>query len=108
MKKITLVLILLGSSAAWCMAADNGQAIFTSNGCTACHKPAGDSKITPSLAEIAAAYKGNRPRLVDYLKGAADPIIRPEKAGMMTRKLVPLQQLSDDERKALADFLLAH
>jgi cytochrome c551/c552 len=86
--------------------ADDGETIFTSLGCTACHKKESKSKVNPSLAEIAQTYQGKEAQLESYLKGEAASIIRPEKAGMMKRQLEKTKKLSDADRKALADYLL--
>jgi len=84
-----------------------GKAIFNSKGCAFCHKQAGPSSGSiPSLSELAEAYRGKQERLIQYLKGAADPILLPERAITMKRPLRKTTALSDSERSALADFIL--
>jgi len=88
--------------------ADDGETIFKSLGCMSCHKIESSSKVNPSLTDIARTYQGKEAQLVSYLKGEAEPIIRPEKAGMMKSKLEKTKALSDSDRKALVDFILSH
>ena len=86
-----------------------GEAIFKSNGCVFCHKLEGVSSGTiPSLSDLAEAYKGKKERLIQYLKGEVDPIIKPKRAIIMKRQLEKTKALSDSERTALADFMLSH
>ena len=86
--------------------ADEGETIFKSQGCVKCHKKESTSKVRPSLTEIATAYQGKEEQLINYLKGEAQAIVRPEKANLMKRHIEKTKKLSDVDRKALADFLL--
>ena len=86
--------------------ADEGEAIFKSQGCVSCHKKESSSKVNPSLTEIAAAYQGQREQLIKHLQGESDAIVRPQKASIMKRYLKRTQALSDAERSALADYIL--
>ena len=86
--------------------AEEGEAIFKSQGCISCHKKAGASKVNPSLAEISQAYQGKEEQLIKYLKGESEPIVRPDKAGLMKSKIEKTKSLSDADLKALADYLL--
>ena len=88
--------------------ADEGETIFKSLGCMSCHKKEGTSKVNPSLTEISRAYQGKEERLVNYLKGESEAIVRPEKSNLMKRKIEKTKNLSDADRKALADFILSH
>jgi cytochrome c551/c552 len=90
------------------VAAEDGEAIFKAQGCISCHRPTSSSKVNPSLADIAQAYQGKEDQLLIYLKGEGDPIVKPEKAGMMKRHLKKTEALSDPDRKALAEYLLSH
>jgi cytochrome c551/c552 len=87
--------------------AEEGEAIFKSQGCYSCHK-AGGSGISPSLKTISETYLNKEDRLMSYLKGEAEPIINPDMAGMMHRYIQKTKSLSDEERKALADFIMGH
>ena len=87
--------------------AGDGEAIFKSQGCMTCHKKGGTSKINPSLAEISQAYQGKEAQLIKYLKGESDAIVRPEKGSMMKRQIEKTKNLSDADRKALADYMLS-
>ena len=88
--------------------ADDGEAIFKSQGCMSCHKKEGTSKVNPSLTEISQVYQGKKEQLVKYLKGESEAIVRPEKSNLMKRKLEKTKNLSDADRKALADFILSY
>jgi cytochrome c len=85
--------------------AEDGAAIFKSQGCIVCHKKESSSKVNPSLSEIAAAYQGKKDQLIRYLNGESESIVRPEKSSMMKRYIKRTMALSDEDRKALADFL---
>jgi len=86
--------------------ADEGEAIFKSQGCISCHKKESSSKVNPSLTEIAAAYQGQQEQLIKFLRGESEAVVRPQKASIMKRYIKRTQALSDAERKALADYIL--
>ena len=86
--------------------AEEGEAIFKSLGCISCHKKESTSKVNPSLTEISQAYQGKEEQLIKYLKGESEPIVRPEKASLMKRKIEKTKSLSDADLKALAGFLV--
>jgi cytochrome c551/c552 len=88
--------------------AGDGEAIFKSQGCVSCHKKEGTSRINPSLTEISQAYQGKEEQLIQYLKGESEAIVRPAKSNLMKSKIAKTKNLSDADRKALADFLLSH
>jgi cytochrome c len=88
--------------------AEDGEAIFKSQGCMSCHKKESSSKVNPSLSEISQAYQGKEAQLVKYLKGESEAIVRPEKSSMMKRQIEKTKNLTDVDCKALADFILAH
>jgi cytochrome c551/c552 len=107
MKQIGIWLIsavcIAALNTAW---ADEGETIFKSQGCIACHKKESHSKVNPSLTEIAAAYQGKQEQLIKHLKGESQAIVRPEKAALMKRYIERTKALSDADRKALADYIL--
>jgi cytochrome c551/c552 len=88
------------------VAAGEGKSIFKSHHCGACHRLDKGSASTPSLKEIAQGYKGKGERLISFLNGEAEPIIRPGKGTLMKRYIKKTKALSDSDRKALADYLL--
>lgn len=109
MKKMFLCVVVTGFlflSAA--VSADEGESIFKSNKCSACHKPETTSAGRPSLKEIAQAYHGKEKQLDDYFKGGSEPIIAPAKAGSMKRYIERTKALSDADRKLLVEYLLKH
>lgn len=83
----------------------DGAEIFQKNRCGTCHQPATES-AGPSLQKIAQDYKEKNGDLVAFLKGEAEPIVDPSKADMMKPLLMPLKSLSEEEYKALADYIL--
>jgi cytochrome c len=85
--------------------AGSGEALFTSLKCGACHKP--DQKATAvPLTELAKAYQ-DQARLVNFFKGESPMIVESTKSGMMKGQLKYLETLSDDDKKALADYILS-
>jgi len=88
--------------------AEDGEALFKSHGCASCHKEEGTSRRNPSLTEISQAYQGKDAQLIQYLKGESEAIVRPAKSNLMKSKIAKTKNLSDTERKALADFILSH
>jgi len=87
-------------------AVDKGKAIFTKKGCNSCHQPTADT-VGPSLKKIAQAYNSVE-ELVKYLKGEAEPKVDPAKANIMNPQLGQLKDLSEEDLKALAEFILSH
>lgn len=107
MQKPGIILIILAVFvAATIGASEHGAFLFESHGCDACHRLESRSGGTPAVPELAEAYKGKQKQLILYLKGEADPIVQPEKAGMMKRQLEKTSAMSDADREALADFIL--
>ena len=94
---------IVAFNTAW---AEDGAAIFKSHGCTVCHKKESSSKVNPPLTEIAAAYQGKKDQLIQYLNGESESIVRPEKSHIMKRYIKKTKALSDEDRKALAEFLI--
>jgi len=87
-------------------AADTGgEATFQSLRCNTCHKPDRRS-AGPSLPEIAKAYSGQQ-QLVQYLKGESEPLIDLGNRQLMKRKLEKTKEISDAERRDLADYILS-
>lgn len=108
MKKNILILLAVIVSAAPAIAAEQGETLFKSQGCTACHRPQSASKVNPSLTEIARIYQGKEDHLIRYMNGEAEAIVNPDQAGMMKRYIEKTRQLSDADRKAIADFIMTH
>jgi len=108
MKRLIWVVLIGLILVAVNVAAEDGEAIFKAQGCISCHRPTSSSKVNPSLADIAQAYQGKEDQLLSYLKAESDPIVKPEKASLMKRHLEKTKALSDQDRKALADYLLSH
>ena len=107
MQKVGIIIIVMGALVATATGAmEQGASLFESHGCGSCHEYASDSGSFPALPELAQAYKGKQKQLMLYLKGEAEPIVRPEKAGMMKRQLEKTKAMSDSDREALADFIL--
>jgi len=89
--------------------AANGSQIFQSEGCATCHDATTDrvdDGLGPSLEMIAEAYKSERDALIRFLKDEGKPRVDPDEFPIMEGQLASIKGLSDDERKALATFLL--
>jgi cytochrome c len=108
MKKVTLIVLGILFIAPISFGGENGEILFKSMGCMSCHHPETTSKINPSLVDIAQAYQGKQQQLAGYLNGQGAAIVKPEKAGMMKRFVEKTKALTDQERVALADFILGH
>jgi cytochrome c551/c552 len=108
MKILAIVMLMLTIGPSLSAAAEQGETIFKSQGCTACHRVESSSKVNPSLTEIARAYSGKADQLVRYLNGETDALVKPEKSSMMKRYLQRTQKLSGEDRQALADFIMSH
>ena len=103
MTSIALGCLLMGSIL---LAADTGgEATFQSLKCHMCHKPDRRS-AGPSLAEIAKTYSGQQ-RLVQFLKGEVEPLVDLGNRQVMERQLEKTKELSDAQRKDLADYILS-
>ena len=89
-------------------AGEGGEALFKSLGCMSCHNPEKASKVNPSLVEIAQAYQDRPVELAAYFNGHGEAIVRPEKAGMMKRYVEKTKALTDAQRAALADYIVAY
>ncbi|NPA51429.1 MAG: c-type cytochrome [Aquificae bacterium] len=107
MKKLAVMVIATVAVSVSTVLASEGEKIFKSKGCGTCHKP-NVNTVGPSLKHIAEVYKQKNGDLVAYLKGQADAIVDPKKAAMMKNYLRPLKSLSDEQIKALADYILSH
>lgn len=108
MKKFTVVIIVVFCFTAPALAAEQGEALFKSQGCTSCHRAESSSKVNPSLKDIAQMYRGKENRLLQYLNGEAEAIVKPERASMMKRYIEKTKQLDDTGRKSIADFIMTY
>ena len=101
---IALVCLMLGTMV-W--GADTaGETTFHSLKCYICHKPDRRS-AGPSLQEIAKAYSGQQQRLAQYLKGESEPLLDFGNQHLMQGKLEKTKEISDGERRDLADYILS-
>ena len=108
MKKVSLIVLGVLLIVPLSVGGEKGELLFKSMGCMSCHHPDKTSKINPSLVDIAKAYQGKNLQLIGYLNGQEDAIVKPEKAGIMNRFVEKTKALTDQERVALADFILGH
>ena len=106
---VLMTLIALGCLMVGTMllAADTGgEATFQSLKCYICHKPDRRS-AGPSLPEIAKAYGGQQQQLAQYLKGESEPLLDFGNQHLMQGKLEKTKEISDGERRDLADYILS-
>jgi len=87
--------------------AEDGKDIFKSLLCGNCHK-VDTGKANPSLKEITRFYKGKESQLLNYLNGEVGSVVNPEKGDRMKRYIEKTKALKDEERKALAEYILSH
>ncbi|RMD46008.1 MAG: cytochrome C552 [Aquificota bacterium] len=87
--------------------AANGQQVFMSKGCGACHQASVDT-VGPALKKIAKTYKGKKADLIKFLKGQGKPHVDPAKFAIMRPQLNTTKGLPKDQLEALADFILSH
>ena len=103
---ITLVMVLFGLH---CIpnksSAGNGEAVFESLKCGACHKQ-DQRAVAISLKEIANTFK-DQETLITYFKGGIPAITESTRAGMMKGQLKNIQALPEADEKALADYILS-
>lgn len=85
----------------------DGESIFKSKGCTACHQAAADT-VGPSLKKIASAYSGKKEDLIKFFSGEGKPIVDPAKEAVMKPQIEITKKLSKEEKEALAEFILKH
>ena len=85
--------------------AENGEAVFESMRCGICHKIK-EGKSNPPLTEISKAYNGDRIKLASYLRGEIEPIVNKERAGVMKSSIEKTKNLSQEDIKALVDYIL--
>jgi len=103
-KGTILFIALLLSAATACAQQPN---VFESQGCGVCHKPSG-GVANPSLIDISKNYTDREGQLIKYFKGEAEPVINPQRAGIMKPHLEKTKALSDADLKNLADFIMNH
>ncbi|WP_373498582.1 c-type cytochrome [Desulfococcus sp.] len=106
MKKMAILVILGWMVFGGHALAAEGEELFKAEGCMRCHKAEGNSKIYPSLPEIAGAYKGKDEQLLHYLNGETEAIMRPESAGLMKPHVEKTRKLNVVERKSVADYIM--
>lgn len=92
-----------------------GEALFQTKACTACHHPTTDQTpygMGPSLQMIASAYSqaGGQEAIVRFLSAApgSQPIVKPELYPVMKAQQALTKNFTDEERQALATYILRH
>lgn len=98
--------LLITLSSAGLVFAAGGESIFNAKGCNACHKPDQDTPMGPSLKTIQGKYGGDVDAMIAFLKGQKEPIVWPDKAAIMRPQLDRIKDLSDDQLRALAEYIL--
>ena len=103
-----LLLVLLGCffSTSNVSAQANGQELFETMNCVKCHDPE-YNKLGPPLKVIASAFEKDE-KLLSYFNGETDPIVKPKMAKIMEGSLRKIIELNDQEKVALASFIMKH
>lgn len=86
-----------------------GSKLFFDLGCHSCHDAVKDQikrGLGPSISMIKDHYKGNSKNLIKFLKGKKDPIVYPNRFVLMKQQLEKIKSISDEDKNALAEFLL--
>ena len=94
--------MLMAAEGSW---AAGGEEVFTRLKCGMCHKPDKPAAAI-SLKEITHAYS-EKNQLVKFFNGETKPLIESEKWGMMRSQLEKIKALSDEDKDALADYILS-
>lgn len=85
--------------------ASDGAVVYESLKCGSCHK-ADKKTVAVPLIDIAKAY-ADRAKLIQFLRGESKPIIESEKWGMMRGQMKRIAPLQEQEKEALADYILS-
>lgn len=86
----------------------SGKELFETKGnCVACHQ-AEQKIIGPSMAEISKIYKEKNASIVSFLREESEPIVDPSQYEVMKTNFAITKKMSDDELKALEDYIFAH
>lgn len=84
-----------------------GKELFDGKGnCFSCHKPE-QKVIGPSIKEIARIYKEENADMVTFLKGKGEPIVDPSQYEVMKTNFYITKNFSDEELKALEDYMMS-
>ena len=86
--------------------AANGEELFTSNGCVACHQ-AEVKTVGPSLKNIATSYADNAEGLTAFLNGEGEAIVDPAQAAVMAPQVEVTKKMSPEDRNAITDYMLS-
>lgn len=109
MKKIFFVVMMLFISLCKVEASEvnkvDAEKLFTTLACIYCHGYSEDV-IGPSLRTIAIKYKDKKEELIRFFDGEGKPIVWPDKFFIMEPNIQKLKKLSEEEKDALADFIL--
>jgi cytochrome c len=84
----------------------SGKDLFNGKGkCSACHL-ADKKVIGPSIKEISEIYKSKGASISDFLIQKSEPIVDPEQYAVMKENFKLLSTFSDEEIKALEDYMM--
>jgi len=84
-----------------------GESLFNGKGtCSACHLP--DKKVIgPSIMEISDIYREKGASIGSFLREKSEPIVDPNQYVVMKENLKLLKTFSDEEIKALEDYMMS-
>lgn len=101
MKRLILPLMTFGALLAAPLALADGEALFNSKPCVACHKV--DSKLVgPALKDVAAKYKGEEGAVVTVAGHIKNGV-----SGLWGPIPMPANQVTDEEATELAEWVLS-
>jgi cytochrome c551/c552 len=82
----------------------NGKELVNQKGCTLCHHPEKEI-VGPSFKQVAAAYKGDKEKLLSFFNGQEKSIVKPEEFQYMKPVLNQLKKMKPEEREAIAAYI---
>jgi cytochrome c551/c552 len=109
---LPLFMSIAGMTFATPALAADGAALFSTKACVACHHVENDQSamgLGPSVKMIGTAYDGKKEQLVKFLSAdpTAKPIVKPELYPVMQGQQQITKAMSDDEKSAVADYILS-
>jgi len=84
----------------------SGKELVQSKGCALCHHVS-KKIVGPSFMDIAASYKGDKEKLIQFFNGKTEPINKGEEFSFMKPVINQLKHMKEAEREAIATYILS-
>lgn len=105
MRIFMTVLLMMTSLYAFNDGRQNGKQLFSSKGCTMCHKKDIRS-VGPSIETIAIRYSGKENQLIAYLNGTGKAIVEPGRDSVMRPQLTKIRSLRPSDKRDIARYII--